>query len=197
MHCHGLQYQLHPVGSHQRRTHRGIPSPPLLHSPDVLSPHRRARRRARNVVNAPTVARHDTVTRCIIPSRASMAPKQSSSSSQSQSQTQCAKYQYVVTSSGPKIVPVPDVESKDEESAAEYNQGGYLPVKVKDTFKNDRYVVVRKLGCVFFSLLSLLSLSYRLTNYFLQLGPFLDRMASQGQRVSRAPRSSQVIRVRH
>ena len=60
----------------------------------------------------------------------------------------CAKYQYVVTPDGPRIVPVPDAESKDEESAAEYNQGGYLAVKVKDTFKDDRYVVLRKLGCV-------------------------------------------------
>lgn len=68
-----------------------------------------------------------------------MAPKQPQ---------HCAKYQYVVTSSGPKIVPVPDVESKDEESAADYNSGGYLAVKVQDTFKNNRYVVLRKLGCV-------------------------------------------------
>lgn len=68
-----------------------------------------------------------------------MAPKQ---------QQQCAKYQYVVTSSGPKIVPVPEVESKDEESAADYNPGGYLYIKLNDTFKDGRYVVLRKLGCV-------------------------------------------------
>ena len=61
---------------------------------------------------------------------------------------ECAKYQYVVTSTGPKIVPVLDAESKDEESAAEYNVGGYLAVKLHDTFKEGRYVVVRKLGCV-------------------------------------------------
>lgn len=41
--------------------------------------------------------------------------------------------------------PVP----KDEESPADYNTGGYLPVKVNDTFSNHRYRVVRKLGCVF------------------------------------------------
>ena len=69
----------------------------------------------------------------------------------SQQQQQCAKYQYVVTAAGPKIVPVPahvQQESKDEESAADYNTGGYLAVKVQDTFKNGRYVVLRKLGCV-------------------------------------------------
>lgn len=58
----------------------------------------------------------------------------------------CAKYQYVVTAAGPKIVPVPDAHSKDEESPADYNTGGYLPVKVKDTFKDGRYIVLRKLG---------------------------------------------------
>ncbi|KAI0080057.1 kinase-like protein [Panus rudis PR-1116 ss-1] len=65
--------------------------------------------------------------------------------------SQCAKYQYVVTPSGPKIIPVPDVHSKDEESPADYNNGGYLPVKVKDTFKDGRYVVLRKLGWGHFS----------------------------------------------
>ena len=64
-----------------------------------------------------------------------MAPKQP-----------CAKYQYIVTSAGPKIVPVPDSFSKDEESPADYNSGGYLPVKVRDTFKDGRYHVLRKLG---------------------------------------------------
>ncbi|TDL28774.1 kinase-like protein [Rickenella mellea] len=63
----------------------------------------------------------------------------------------CAKYQYVVTPKGPKIVPVSDIESKDEESAADYNVGGYLAVQLKDTFKNDRYVVLRKLGWGHFS----------------------------------------------
>jgi serine/threonine-protein kinase SRPK3 len=75
----------------------------------------------------------------------------------------CAQYKYVVTSSGPKIVAVPDHESKDEgasfllascidpllysiESPADYNAGGYLPIKVDDVFKDGRYTVVRKLG---------------------------------------------------
>jgi hypothetical protein len=61
----------------------------------------------------------------------------------------CAKYQYVLTAAGPKIVPVPDQESKDEESPADYNAGGYLPVKVNDSFKDGRYIVLRKLGYVF------------------------------------------------
>lgn len=58
----------------------------------------------------------------------------------------CAKYQYVLTSSGPKIVPVRDNVSKEEESPADYNAGGYLPVKIHDVFKDGRYLVVRKLG---------------------------------------------------
>ncbi|KAF8078305.1 CMGC/SRPK protein kinase [Lyophyllum atratum] len=63
----------------------------------------------------------------------------------------CAKYQYVVTSNGPKILPVEDPSCKDEESPADYNAGGYLPVKVNDTFKNGRYRVIRKLGWGHFS----------------------------------------------
>ncbi|RXW22965.1 hypothetical protein EST38_g2890 [Candolleomyces aberdarensis] len=63
----------------------------------------------------------------------------------------CAKYQYVVTSSGPKILPVDEPACKDEESPADYNAGGYLPVKVNDTFKQGRYRVVRKLGWGHFS----------------------------------------------
>ncbi|KAJ8084352.1 hypothetical protein PM082_003121 [Marasmius tenuissimus] len=63
----------------------------------------------------------------------------------------CAKYQYVVTSSGPKILPVEEPPSKDEESPADYNAGGYLQVKVGDTFKNGRYRVIRKLGWGHFS----------------------------------------------
>jgi len=66
-----------------------------------------------------------------------MAPKQP-----------CAKYEYVVTSSGPKILPVDEPSCKDEESPADYNAGGYLPVKVGDAFNNNRYRVVRKLGFV-------------------------------------------------
>ncbi|KZT65553.1 kinase-like protein [Daedalea quercina L-15889] len=69
-----------------------------------------------------------------------MAPKQS-----------CAAYEYVVTSAGPRILPVADVQSKDEESPADYNAGGYLPVKVGDTFKENRYIVLRKLGWGHFS----------------------------------------------
>ncbi|EAU93192.1 CMGC/SRPK protein kinase [Coprinopsis cinerea okayama7 len=63
----------------------------------------------------------------------------------------CAKYQYVVTPAGPKIVPVDEPSCKDEESPADYNAGGYLPVKVNDTFKQGRYRVVRKLGWGHFS----------------------------------------------
>lgn len=58
----------------------------------------------------------------------------------------CAKYQYVVTHAGPKILPVDEPSCKDEESPADYNAGGYLPVKVNDTFCSNRYRVVRKLG---------------------------------------------------
>lgn len=60
----------------------------------------------------------------------------------------CAKYKYVITPAGPKILPVPDQQSKDEESPADYNAGGYLPVKLADSFKNGRYTVLRKLGFV-------------------------------------------------
>ncbi|KAF5356051.1 hypothetical protein D9756_004189 [Leucocoprinus leucothites] len=63
----------------------------------------------------------------------------------------CVKYQYVVTPSGPKILPVDEPSYKDEESPADYNVGGYLPVKIGDGFKNNRYRVVRKLGWGHFS----------------------------------------------
>ncbi|KZT06277.1 kinase-like protein [Laetiporus sulphureus 93-53] len=69
-----------------------------------------------------------------------MAPKQP-----------CAKYEYVVTPAGPKILPVADVHNKDEESPADYNAGGYLQIKLRDTFKDGRYVVLRKLGWGHFS----------------------------------------------
>ncbi|KAH9945629.1 kinase-like protein [Amylocystis lapponica] len=69
-----------------------------------------------------------------------MAPKQP-----------CAKYEYVVTAAGPQILPVPDVHSKDEESPADYNAGGYLQVRLRDTFKDGRYIVLRKLGWGHFS----------------------------------------------
>lgn len=102
-----------------------------------------------------------------------------------QQQQQCAKYQYVVTSTGPKIVPVPDVESKDEESAADYNTGGYLCVKLQDTFKDGRYVVIRKLGYVASIALELFSqpLSWSCANIshlFLQMGPLLYSVVNQG-----------------
>ena len=78
---------------------------------------------------------------------------QQTSSSQSQlmptTKQHCAQYKYVVTPSGPKIVAVPDHDteySAQEESASEYNTGGYCQVKVKDTFKDGRYTVIRKLG---------------------------------------------------
>jgi hypothetical protein len=61
----------------------------------------------------------------------------------------CAKYQYVVTPHGPKIVPVQESGiRKDEESPVDYNSGGYLPVKLRDSFKDGRYIVIRKLGYV-------------------------------------------------
>ncbi|KAJ3868433.1 kinase-like domain-containing protein [Lentinula novae-zelandiae] len=63
----------------------------------------------------------------------------------------CTNYQYVVTSSGPKILPVDETSTKSEESPADYNAGGYLPVKLDDTFKHGRYRVIRKLGWGHFS----------------------------------------------
>jgi hypothetical protein len=61
----------------------------------------------------------------------------------------CVKYQYVVTPTGPKILPVDEPSCKDEESPADYNVGGYLPVKIGDVFKHGHYRVVRKLGWAF------------------------------------------------
>ncbi|KAJ7275407.1 kinase-like domain-containing protein [Mycena haematopus] len=64
---------------------------------------------------------------------------------------QCA-YKYVLTPAGqPKILPVDEYSCKDEESPAEYNTGGYCPVKLNDTFKLGRYRVLRKLGWGHFS----------------------------------------------
>ncbi|KIK49627.1 hypothetical protein CY34DRAFT_121644 [Suillus luteus UH-Slu-Lm8-n1] len=62
----------------------------------------------------------------------------------------CVKYQYVLASksSTPKIVSVPD---QDEESPADYNAGGYMVIKIDDTFKDGRYIVARKLGWGHFS----------------------------------------------
>ena len=88
----------------------------------------------------------------------------------------CAKYQYVVTPNGPKIVPVnPTVVPKDEESPADYNSGGYLPVKLRDSFKDGRYVVIRKLGYVSPTLL----LWFPHRRAFTQLGPLFNRLAGQ------------------
>lgn len=42
---------------------------------------------------------------------------------------------------------------KDEESAADYNNGGYLQVKPSDLFKDGRYTILRKLGYLLFPLL--------------------------------------------
>lgn len=75
-------------------------------------------------------------------------PVVSTAHTTSAQQQQCEKYKYVVTAAGPKIVPVPDPESREEEAAVDYNAGGYLAVHVGDVFKNGRYVVLRKLGCV-------------------------------------------------
>ncbi|KAJ7071511.1 kinase-like domain-containing protein [Mycena amicta] len=65
-------------------------------------------------------------------------------------QQQPAKYQYVYTAGKAKILPV-DEAPGNEEHPAEYNTGGYLPVKLSDTFKAGRYCVVRKLGWGHFS----------------------------------------------
>lgn len=68
-----------------------------------------------------------------------MAPKNAS-----------AKYQYVATQNSLKTVSggIPTAVPKDEESPADYNSGGYLHVKLRDSFKDGRYLVIRKLGCV-------------------------------------------------
>src|SRR6266545_7457391 len=99
-----------------------------------------------------------------------MAPKQS-----------CAKYQYVVTASGPKFLPVDEPAPKDEESPADYNAGGYLPVKVNDTFSNRRYCVVRKLGCVSCHITTLLRIPYCCQH--IQMGSFLHSLACEGHLV--------------
>lgn len=100
-----------------------------------------------------------------VPATRFMAPKNA-----------CAKYQYVVTPTGPRIIPVnPTSLPKDEESPAEYNSGGYLPVKLRDSFKDGRYVVIRKLGYAFFTP----SLRPLLQPNFIQLGTFFNRLAGE------------------
>jgi len=89
----------------------------------------------------------------------------------------CAQYKYVVTSSGPKIVAVPDHESKDEESPADYNAGGYLPIKVNDVFKDGRYTVVRKLGWGHFSTVWLVKDSQEKRHSALKVVKSADRYA--------------------
>lgn len=39
----------------------------------------------------------------------------------------------------------------DEEDLSDYIKGGYHPVHIGDTFSNERYVIVRKLGWGHFS----------------------------------------------
>jgi hypothetical protein len=65
---------------------------------------------------------------------------------------------------------------KDEESPADYNNGGYLQVKPSDLFKDGRYTILRKLGYLLFPLFSLGPLN--LANIS-QLGPLFHRLASQ------------------
>lgn len=94
----------------------------------------------------------------------------------------CVKYQYVVTPTGPKILPVDEPSCKDEESPADYNVGGYLPVKIGDGFKHGRYRVVRKLGCVSFPFFSL---TFALTCILcLKLGSLFDCVACERHSVS-------------
>ncbi|KAJ3843189.1 CMGC/SRPK protein kinase [Lentinula raphanica] len=63
----------------------------------------------------------------------------------------CANYQYAASPSNPKILPADEASAKSEESPADYNAGGYLPVKLDDSFKHGRYRVIRKLGWGHFS----------------------------------------------
>jgi len=43
------------------------------------------------------------------------------------------------------------IMTEDEEDWEDYVKGGYHPVKIGDTFSDERYVVVRKLGWGHFS----------------------------------------------
>lgn len=65
---------------------------------------------------------------------------------------------------------------KDEESPADYNNGGYLQVKPSDLFKDGRYTILRKLGYV---PLLLFPLGPRQSCQSLQLGPLFHRLARQ------------------
>jgi hypothetical protein len=55
---------------------------------------------------------------------------------------------HLVHASSSSAPPTLDMCSKDEEAASGYNAGGYMVVRVGDAFKEGRYVVLRKLGCV-------------------------------------------------
>jgi len=112
----------------------------------------------------------------------SLVPFPVSATSRMASKQPCLKYQYVVTPLGPKILPMDEPSSKDEESPADYNVGGYLPVKIGEGFKHGRYRIVRKLGYVMCSLASLASV---LTCIFcVKLGSLFDCVACEGQSVS-------------
>ncbi len=63
-----------------------------------------------------------------------------------------ARYSYVETSAGPKILPVEEPSCKDEESQQITTQEDIYQSKLSDSFKNNRYKVIRKLGCVLFTL---------------------------------------------
>ena len=93
-----------------------------------------------------TLTQTQTQTFIQTPPQTQLLAHTAAAATQQQQQQQCEKYKYVVTPAGPKIVPVPDVESREEESAADYNAGGYLAIHVGDTFKDGRYIVLRKLG---------------------------------------------------
>ncbi|TFY83308.1 hypothetical protein EWM64_g704 [Hericium alpestre] len=67
-----------------------------------------------------------------------------------------AQLQQLFSTQSTKVVPVPDANGaamppKDEEPPADYNVGGYLQIKVNDSFKDGRYLVLRKLGWGHFS----------------------------------------------
>ncbi|KAH8828629.1 kinase-like domain-containing protein [Flagelloscypha sp. PMI_526] len=63
---------------------------------------------------------------------------------------QDVKHYDIATRASLKILLV-DKVSTNEESPAGYKLGGYLPIKVSDSFKSGRYEVVRKLGWGHFS----------------------------------------------
>ena len=88
------------------------------------------------------------------------------------------------TEPGSVMVVVHDEYNKDEESPAEYNQGGYLVVRVGDTFKDGRYLVLRKLGYV---CLYALCGKYVYVHRRAQLGSLLHRLARKRHSVRVVP----------